>query len=415
MIRKKVCKALVVQVLTVLLLLNASLFPAYADSPMEPAGMANGGSNGELTVALYPWVPRLDQFKEVITAAWSKLEPGVALKYVTWDCYSEDPPKDLDVFVFDAIYLSYFQAKGFLSAFKPGEVDNPDDFLEYALEGAKVKGTQYGIPQLGCAGILFYRQGDEQLEKAETLSAVTQAIGECTYSTEIPPANTGLMVNISGGTTSACYYLEAVEDIYNKYTDAPPLPPDNTKIGSWEIQNVQKLLRMASVKQAQYSQIAYQRGTWFGQGLGRAMIGYTEAMSAMGEKALETVAFKPMPLSDNADGVSLFYSDVISINSTVTDPGERLLALKLANLIASTDVVVACFGPTAKADYPQYLMPVRKSVFDKLGTTFPIYETMHKMVLNSHPYLFRIGPDSKPWLKALKGDIKDRIYKGACQ
>ena len=60
------------------------------------------------------------------------------------------------------------------------------------------------------------------------------------------------MVDISGGTTSACYYLEAVEDIYNKYNDTPPLPPDTTRINNWAIKNVQQLLRMASVKQAEY-------------------------------------------------------------------------------------------------------------------------------------------------------------------
>src|SRR5215203_2651759 len=58
-----------------------------------------------LNVALYPYVPRLDQFKTVISAAWAQQMPNVTLNYVDWDVYSQDPPKDLDVFVFDGIFL----------------------------------------------------------------------------------------------------------------------------------------------------------------------------------------------------------------------------------------------------------------------------------------------------------------------
>lgn len=394
------------------------LLPGMQAADVSNGGMASvgnldDGATATMTLAIYPYVPRPKQFEIVIREAWNKAEPGVTLKFVDWDCYSTDPPRDLDVFVFDAIFLSYFQKKGFLAAIKLDEARDPGDFLAYALEGTELAGTLYGIPQLGCASILFYRQGDQQLTDAETLSAVVKAIGECTYTTEIPPSGTGLMVDISGGTTAACYYLDAVEDIYGKYTDTPPLPPDNTLINPWGIHNVRKLLRMASVKQAKYynDENPYQRGTWFARGRGRAMIGYTETMSAMDEKALKTVSFKPMPFSDGT-GVSLFYSDIIGINSAVTDPEKRRLALKLANLMASTQVVVDCFRPTPENNYPQYLMPVRHSVFYILGKEFPIYNKMYQMVIKCDPHLFRIGPDSKTWLKALKGDIKDQVFNG---
>jgi thiamine pyridinylase len=35
-----------------------------------------------LNVALYPYVPRIDQFKAAITAAWSKKHPGVQLNFL---------------------------------------------------------------------------------------------------------------------------------------------------------------------------------------------------------------------------------------------------------------------------------------------------------------------------------------------
>ncbi|MEN9865146.1 MAG: hypothetical protein RL748_736, partial [Pseudomonadota bacterium] len=63
-----------------------------------------------LNVALYPYVPRPQQFQAAVTAAWSRVEPGVTLNFISdeskWDGgYSTDPAADIDVFVFDAMYL----------------------------------------------------------------------------------------------------------------------------------------------------------------------------------------------------------------------------------------------------------------------------------------------------------------------
>ncbi len=373
-------------------------------------------ADATLSVAIYPYVPRPDQFKAAIMAAWQAQEPGVELRFVDWDCYSADPPADLDVFVFDAIFFDDFLAKGYLEPIAPDEVDDPADILPYAFDGTKVGDRLYGIPQLGCGSVVFYRRGDSQLAEATTLSEVVEAIGECTYSGVKPPPGKGLMVDLSGGTTDACLYLDAVEDIYGTYTTDPPLPPDESKIDNWAIQNLQQLLRMASVEQASYSGEPYQRAAWFGEGLGRATIGYTESMSAMSEVARKTVAFKLMPLADRAD-VSLFYSDVIGVNASVSGRGKRALALKLANLMASTSVMLASIGPTPEDDSPQYLMPVRRSVFKELEKRFPLYGEMYELVSGpATPRLFRIGPNSKDWLAAMKSQIRDEIFAApACQ
>ena len=367
------------------------------------------GTTG-LSVALYPYVPRPDQFQTVLNAAWTEAEPNVELTFVDWDCYSSDPPPDLDVFVFDAIYLDYFQSQGFLTPIATSEIHNPGDFLPYALAGSEINGRHYTIPQLGCANILFYRQGDQALAAATTLSDVVATLGECTYSGEVPPPGTGLLVDLAGGTTNSCLYLDATEDIYGTYTSAPPLPPTSAQIDSWPIQNLQQLVRMASVPQARYSgDNPYQRGVWFGEGKGRALIGFTESMSAMGDQGQATVAFKLMPLADR--GVSLFYSDLIGINAQLANqPHKRQLAIKLANLMASTEVMIASFGPTPTADFPQYLMPTRRSVFEDLSRQYPLYGEMYRMVQTSDPHLFRIGPQSKPWLAEMKDSIRDAVY-----
>ncbi len=372
---------------------------------------APGSEPESLSVGVYPWVPRLDQFKTAIEEAWRQRHPRVRLEFATsdaWDGGYSTDPGDLDVFVFDAIYLDDFHRRGFLAPIRPGEIEDPGDFLAYALEGSRVDGTLYGLPQLGCADILFFRRGDDQLAAAETLGQVTAALGECSYQVEIPPPGVGLMVDFSGGTTSACRYLDAIEDIYGLYTDNPPLAPSDDKIDDWAIDNLQTVLRMASVANASYAgNDAYQRAAWFGQGHGRATIGFTEAMSAMGEEGRAQVDFKLMPLSDRG-GVSLFYSDVAGINAQVG--AKRALALELANLMTSTAVMLASMGPAPDADYPQYLMPVRHSIFRQLAEDHPLYRRMHQLVEHSSPRLFRIGSSSRDWLKARKGAIRSQIF-----
>jgi thiamine pyridinylase len=125
----------------------------------------------------------------------------------------------------------------------------------------------------------------------------------------------------------------------------------------------------------------------------------------------QTVAFKLMPYAGRND-VNLFYVDLVGINSSVTDPARRALALKLANLIASKNVLVSSFGPTQGANYPQYLMPVRKSVFEALQTGDPLYQQMYALVSKSNPRMFRIGPASRMWLKITKGPIRQQVLSG---
>ncbi len=365
----------------------------------------------ELNVALYPYVPRPDQFKTVLSASWNRIHPDVPLNFVTWDCYSADPPSSLDVFVFDAIFLSSFQARGYLDPIQRCEIDGVDDYLSFALEGCRL-GQAYGaIPQLACTHVLFYRKGDDEIARAETLSGLTRVLGEHTYTGIVPPEGVGLMVNLSGKSTDACLYVDALEDIYGVYTSDPPLAPDASKICSWSIQNLRQVLRMASVTNAQYSDSdSYIRGEWFGAGYGRALVGFTESISVMSDRGRQTVAFKPMPLADRTN-VCLFYADVIGIHPATRDRGTRSLALELANLMASTSVVVDSIGPRTGAPYPQYLLPTRHSVFRSLELAFPLYAEMYEMVKSDEAVLFRLGADGRAWLPAMKAVIYRLIFE----
>ena len=53
----------------------------FTSIPMSKATAGNGPQS--LTVALYHWVPRLEQFKAAITQQWAQVEPGVTLIFLT--------------------------------------------------------------------------------------------------------------------------------------------------------------------------------------------------------------------------------------------------------------------------------------------------------------------------------------------
>jgi len=361
-----------------------------------------------LVVALYPYVPRMEQFQTAITAAWASVRPDVSLSFLSaedWDGgYSDNPPSNADVYVFDAMFFEYFRSQGFLEPMGAGEINDLNDFVAYAIDGVEVDGQYYAIPQLGCANILFYQQDDTPLANATTLSEVKGALSQCTYTSEIPPDRRGLMVDMSGGTTNASLYLDTVHSLTGEYP--PPLPWDPSEIDPAAMSNMRLLLAMASYENGtDGAGGAYKRGTWFSQGWGRAVIGYTESMSAMSVETRDNIGFKVMPLSDN-DTSAMFYADVIAVNTTTNQRGTRDLAVQLANVMASSATMVASIGPDSNYSYPQYLMATRPSIFQTLGQSFPIYNKMYGLVTANNPVMFSINDRSRDWLAAMKDTIR---------
>jgi thiamine pyridinylase len=157
------------------------LLPSAERAVAAEPSMADAGTT-TLNVGLYPYVPDLAAFQAAVQASWSQVQPNVKLNFVSqreWDGgYSSDPTSaNLDVFVFDAIFLQYFRTKGWLYGFDASEIDNQSDFLAFAIDGVKDNGKYYGLPQFGCSSILFYREGDSILANATRLSDVIQDLG----------------------------------------------------------------------------------------------------------------------------------------------------------------------------------------------------------------------------------------------
>ncbi|ACK68867.1 Thiamine pyridinylase [Gloeothece citriformis PCC 7424] len=369
-----------------------------------------------IKVGLFPYVPRIEQFKDVITQSWSEIEPNVKLEFVDeeqWDGGYKRDPDGIDVFVFDGIFLEYFVKNNYLASLKSNEIDKDKDFLSYALEGSQFNDIYYGIPQLGCTNLLFYRQNDaakEKLANATTLTSVYEVIGNNPSSEVPPPSGEGLLIDLSGGTTCACYYVDIAMDLTGQYTTNPDLP-DPEHLSSEAIETLRQLVSMAGPTQAQYEGDSYERETWFGKNHGRANVGFTEGMSAMGQTR-QDIEFKVMPLG-NEHNINLFYVDLIGLNHDLeSNPKRKSLALKLANLMSSREVMVKSIK-AYKGEPPQYLMPVRLTVFNTLKETDPLYDKMYQLVSSSDPKAFRLGENSREWLQKAKRKIQQQIYEQA--
>lgn len=370
-----------------------------------------------LTVGIYPYVPRPAQFQEVIAAQWKKIAPDIQLNFVAdsiWDGgYYIDPPKGVDVFVFDAIFMEYFKSKGVLEPLQKSEIDHFDDLLSYASEGVYSNQQYYGIPQIGGGGILFYRKGDKALKKAKGFTGIQQVLGQCSYPDTFPPKNQGLILDLSGRTTNFCTYVEVLEDRSGVYTPNPPLPQNEQALSPIIVKRLRNLVRLGNDKQAQYDDATNKRPKAFASGLGRAMIGYTERMAYMTNDALKNIRFRLMPFSSAKKDVHLFYSDIVGINPAVKDKQMRAAAVKLANLMASKEVMVGSILSTSKQQQLQYLLPVRHSVFKALAKKdpFKIYKKLYKLVKRNQPKLFKLGTDSRKLTTAMGKVIRTKVFE----
>ena len=377
----------------------------------------NNSFTDTLNIALYPYVPRLDQFQSELEVRWSKIHPECKLNFVSWDCYSNDPDENLDVFVFDNIFMSHFIESGLLMEWKKKDIAHFDDYIPYAIEGCRKdmseEASYYGLPQIGCTNMFYYRKDDRLLAAATTFGQICSILKPAIDTSVIPPFNSGLLLDLSGSTTDACWYVDVSMDNGVPYSWNPPLPPAE-RLSPNSLRQLWILLRVGGSKQVSYEDsIPYGRAIWFSEQKGRAMVNFTEAMSVMSQEVQDNIGFKVLPLSD-AGGVNLFYTDVVGVSSHLErNTGKKKLAIDLANLLSSTDYITSCFGPNAAGASPQYLMPVRASVFTKLSRNWPLYKDMFAIVCTSDPQPFRLGSDSRSWINTNKKKIRKRILQEA--
>jgi len=359
------------------------------------------------------YVPRRDQFRAAISAAWIERHPDVRLHFVDYDCYADDPPAELDVFGFDCILMSYFISKGYLTPLP--SLKSPDDFYPYALAAATADASQappyYGVPYLGCVNAMIYRAGDDAVAEARSLDELHAALGDATDGGPEPPPQSGLLIDLTGGTSDACLYLQTWEELQNSYPP-DPLLPSGDELDPAVLANLNQLEDMAGCSQAWYDDPGTDRVTWFGGGAGRAFVTVTETMSAIPVQHVDDLRVRELPLTARRPYQPMF-ADVMAVNAAI-DPGKRDLAIELANLVGSADTMLASLRPDTSASNPQYLISARPSVLRSLAEEWPIYAQIRELIATHEPRAFRIDSRAREWLDATKQAIADTIRGEDC-
>src|SRR5439155_15302132 len=145
--------------------------------------------------------------QEAIRAMWRDVHPEVELDFAIWDSYRKDPPADVDVFEYDAIFLDYFADKGIVATVAADELNDRDDFMDFALEATKVGDSHFGIPRIACTPVIFYRTRDTDIAGVKSLADLFNVIGKRDDDEIQPVEKKWLLIDLSGGTTCSCFYL----------------------------------------------------------------------------------------------------------------------------------------------------------------------------------------------------------------
>ncbi len=374
------------------------------------------GAVKSLKISLFPYVPDQKLITKAIEERWKKLHPDIELQFVDgkkFDSYKQDPPDDLDVFEFDSIMLDYYVRSNLISPIALAEVKDAEDYLTFAWKGCMVDGRLYAIPRLACTYVLIYRQGDDAIEKVVGLRDLYAVLGKGSE-VKVPEKNMGLLIDLTGGTDCACLYLDAVSDTTGRYSLHPKLPPA-TDLDNEGLNDIRLLARMAGKTQATLSEPENgppQRPAWFGDGRGRAFVGYSERLYFIPKSAHDKLRVRALPMDDE-NKVNLFFVDMLAINSSLRGDRRRL-ALELINVCTAKDTMLECLTPQDDDKPSQYLLPVRASVFQDvtLLKKAPLYKDLGAIIdAKTSPRAFRIGPEVRDWLNANKSLIRGRLFE----
>lgn len=368
-------------------------------------------ATGDLTmeVALYPYVPDIERFQTVVSNAWAKEHPDVKLNFVDWDCYASDPDPTIDVFVFDGIYLSSFVDGGHLLPISEEMIQNKEDIFPFALEGCKYDDTLYAMPQLLCTDFLYTRKEDTELSDVTDITELYDILGDRKDQSVIPKENEGLLVNLSSGLmTKTLLYLDAVIDERQEYTDYSEFP-ETSDLSTNALAQINALGKMGGEKQVEYQtedNDIYVRARWFAEGKGRAYIGYAEAIAIMGDYA-DDVTIRRFSYGTEKD-IPLFYTDMVGISPKISED-KKELAIELANILISENVLIEMNAPAKEGDFPQYLLTSRKSVYDALGKDYPIYNILKENVDSTDNHVFRLGKNARQFLQDMEKTLSEQM------
>lgn len=353
-------------------------------------------TNKEISVAIYPYIPDMELFENVLTKQWKAIEPDVELKFVDWDCYVEPNPENIDVIMYDALFTSHLAETGAIQPIKEEEVHNISDSLRFAVDGAYHNGEMYGIPYLVCSYFLIHFADDEEMAAVDNFNELYAVISERKNEDE----STGMLINYSSD--YPYHYLDILMDCsgqYTTYEEAPSLEsPDPQAVE--KLNQIRSILAAEPEKKEGENLGTFRRGALFNDGYGCAYYGYSEDMHFMGD-VLDDIEIRTISFSEK-ENIQLFFADIVSMGAHVTDPVKQDLCKKLMNLIGSEEFLrELCFG---SGDL-QYMLPVKKHLLAEAAAKYPMYDRLNELALQENNHIIRFGPDVFAYLDSAYGKL----------
>ncbi len=361
-----------------------------------------------LRVSLYPIVPDMERYKKAVTMNWEAKHPDIKLELVDWYCYDEDLPDDLDVFVFDGIYLTEYLEKGYLLPIPEEAIQDIEDFIPFTTDGLRKDGNFCAVPQLICTSLLYTRKGDTELAGVSDTVMLYEKLGDRKNQSEVPDENEGLLIDMSGGTSKVIMYLDAQIDYSDTYTEYEDLPVKET-FSEEALDLLRLLVKMGGAAQVKYkseSDELYERARWFAEGKGRAYIGYSETMAMMGDGVNE-IDFRLFSYSDRG-GVPLFSVDLAGVNAKISDD-KKELAYELVDMITSEEAMAKVVMPEGIGT-PQYLLPARIHIYDLLSEASPVNGQLKVIALDPKNKFLRMGSNAHEYISNTKKELPDLVF-----
>jgi len=357
----------------------------------------------QLNVALYPYVPRPQWFKDAIELEWYSGHPETVINWCDYDCYAKDPDPTLDIFAFDTIFAAYFAKQGYLAPIEPTETD----FLPWATPGLTQGDQLLGVPYLGCMNILMYRDGDDCLSAPNlTVKELNACIGDSQSKVPQPPPGQGLLADLMGGTTDACYFLQTAMENAGQFPLYPPLPDPNHLAGQ-TLADLVLVGQTAGQPQASYCDCKDDRLSWFLAGSGRAMVGLTETFADVPPAAAADLRFRPLPIADEPINTISLFADALGVKAGLSQPKGQLAA-EFVNVATSGLTLFKSIVAPTQDQAPQYLIPARASSLAKLASIYPtIYGQIQQLVTpQATTAAFRVSDQARNWLPAAGAAVR---------
>ena len=351
-----------------------------------------------LTVGLFKYVPDIKAFETALTAQWQAIEPDVALQFVDWDCYFEEPKSD--VFVFDALYAPQYIEQGLL--YPLGKtIPESSAYPAWTLEQASAQGTYYGIPQMVCMDTLFYRKDDAALSRVETMQQLYDAVGARKTQALLPGRDEGVIADFS--LNNEMKYYTILQDHTGKVVPAAAMGT----VQADAMHYLKELYAMTGTQTGRYDDgNEFTRAEWFARGHGRALYAYPEAMSAIVRLGQgDHTDVKAISSCEHPD-VATAYVDYVSISSRI--PANKVEpAKKLVALLTSKPFMLAALKPASQEGVPQYLLAARQDVMQELAASDPNYRKLYRHLYRAKSWHVMTGTkDFAAWEASVGPDIE---------